>query len=410
MVSTRLQQLVRGMFWLAGITLLAGCSSIGGSVANSSGMGYYERGNYAAAADEFQQALMSDPSNPDYMANLARVRMKTGDAFGSEQLYRQALAASPSHQPSYHGLAELMVAQGRGQEAQAMLSTWANSQPYNAEPQIELAWLHRGQGQVQEAGQALQRALEINPNNAIALANLGELYQETGRPDQAVAMYQQSLRVDWNQPDVHSRIAAAGQAAGPSHAMGATAMARGMHPYQVTGERMAFDYAPRNPGNQMASMPMMNSPFAGQTATQFPQSAMASMPQGSFVPGNYNSRSLPVPPGGGWQIASPPVAMHQHPAPAFSSSLPSGQPGMPSSEFMMSPGSSMFPPASGSGGFEIPTAPASPAVATPTPDPSFSATQPRGTSAGPPVSTVSLSAQLDSPAPAGAEPPLVEAF
>ena len=57
MVSTRLQQLVRGMFWLAGVTLLAGCSSIGGSVANSSGMGYYERGNYAAAADEFQHGV-----------------------------------------------------------------------------------------------------------------------------------------------------------------------------------------------------------------------------------------------------------------------------------------------------------------------------------------------------------------
>ena len=404
MVSTRLQQLVRGMFWLAGITLLAGCSSIGGNVANSSGMGYYERGNYAAAAEQFQQALMSNPTNPDYMANLAKVRMRTGDAFGAEQLYRQALSTAPSHQPSYHGLAEVMIAQGRGQEAQAMISTWANSQPYNAEPQVELAWLHRQQGNTQDVGQALQRALEINPNNSVAMANMGHLYEESGRPDQAVAMYQQSLRVDWNQPDVHSRIAAAGQAAGPSSPMGATAMARGMHPYQVTGQRTAF--APSSRGNQLAGMPMMPPQFAGQPTG--PQSAMnmASVRPGSVIPGNYMPGPMAGPPGGGWQMAGSPMMLNQPSSATFSDI----NAGIPSSDFMMSPAAGSFPPATGPGEFQIPSTQGSPAVASPTPDPSFSAISPRQAPAGLPVSTVSLSAQMDSPLPSGTEPPIVEAF
>lgn len=408
MVSTRLQQLVRGMFWLAGITLLAGCSSIGGSVANSSGMGYYERGNYAAAAEEFQQALISNPSNPDYMANLAKVRMKTGDAFGSEQLYRQALSIAPSHQPTYHGLAELMMAQGRGQEAHAMISTWANSQPYNAEPQVELAWLYRQQGSPQDAGQALQRALEINPNNSVAMSNLGQLYEESGRPDQAVALYQQSLRVDWNQPDVHSRIAAAGQAAGPSSTMGATAMARGMHPYQVTGQRTAF--APASRGHQLAGMPMMPHQFAGPSAGPRSAMTMAGAQQGAVIPGNYLSSSMTAPPGGGWQMAGSPVMLNQPANPAFSATFPEMNSGMPSSDFMMTPANGSFPPTAGPGGFQIPSAPGPPTVASPTPDPSFSAVSPQQPPAGLPVSTVSLSAQMDSPLPAGTEPPVVEAF
>ncbi len=30
---------------------------------------YYEQGNYMAAANEFHKAAMTDPANPDYMAN-----------------------------------------------------------------------------------------------------------------------------------------------------------------------------------------------------------------------------------------------------------------------------------------------------------------------------------------------------
>ena len=50
-----------------GLTALSGCYSMNGYVMNASGHGYYDKGNYAMAAREFQTALASSPTNPDYM-------------------------------------------------------------------------------------------------------------------------------------------------------------------------------------------------------------------------------------------------------------------------------------------------------------------------------------------------------
>lgn len=241
---------------------------------NSSGQNYYEQGNYVAAASEFQQAMMSNPSNPDYMANLAKTKWKMGDVGGAEQLYRQALTVSPSHQPSYHGMAELMLAQGRGQEATAMLGTWAATQPYVAESHIEMAWLQRELGQHDSAAQSLQKALQVNPGHSTALAHLGQYYQDTGNPQQAVAMYQQSLNGDWNQPEVHSRLAAVAQSSGGNNPMAATAMARGVHPYQVPRQQTVF--GPPNQGAQFAQlqmqqqMQMAQRGGPGMTAANYP--------------------------------------------------------------------------------------------------------------------------------------------
>ncbi|MFO0427432.1 MAG: tetratricopeptide repeat protein [Planctomyces sp.] len=268
----------------AGSVTIVGCSTGNGFVMNSSGQNYYQQGNLPAAAAEFEQAVRTDPTNPDYLANLAKVRAKMGDASGSEQLYRQALSVSPSHQPSYHGLAELMLAQGRGQEATSMMGTWVATQPYVAESHLEMAWLQRELGNSAGAAQSLQQALQVNPGHATALAHLGQYYQDVGRPDQAVAMYQQSLRADFNQPEVHSRLAAASQSAGAAHPMSATAMARGVHPYEMA--RQPSVLGTPSQGSQVASMQAWQQSQMAQAtgafgpyASQMPWSAPGMMAQ-----------------------------------------------------------------------------------------------------------------------------------
>ena len=139
-----------------------------GYMMNASGHGYYEQGNYAMAAREFQSALESNPYNPDYMANLAKSRQKMGDPHSAERLFRQALSADPSHQPSYHGLAELMLASGRTDEATQLLTAWSSTQPYVAESHVELAWLQNELGQSHAAAGTLRRALQVNPSHSTA--------------------------------------------------------------------------------------------------------------------------------------------------------------------------------------------------------------------------------------------------
>lgn len=427
MLSPRLHQILNGLFVLAGISAVMGCSSMGGNMANSSGMGYYEKGNYAAAAGEFNNALATDPQNPDYMANLAKSRMKMGDTPGAEQLYRQALTVAPSHQPSYHGLAELMLDQGRSQEAQAMLTTWAGTQPYIAESHVELAWVQREMGNSQGAVQSLERALEVNPAHATALAHMGQHYEEMGQTDEAVAMYQESLQSDWNQPEVHSRMAAASQKAGDSTPMAATAMARGVHPYSIPRQQTAF--GPPSYGAQMAQMQMMQNQMAMTSPPMYGQAMPGQMAMAPNMNGGMNTTMSPemmqswstATASPQWQRSASPMPQMPTQTASFGASSPMmNQPVMPQpAESMSWPTDSTMPAGIP---FEVPTSsPGSTAVA-PTPDPAFSATRKSA-----PVTTASFNPESDfnpfetasssaSPSPAVApstdhsEPPFVEAF
>lgn len=189
------------------VASVSGCVSSQGYLMNRGGQTFYNRGNYAQAAIEFQRAVAANPYNADYVSNLAAAQRKQGNLPAAEQTWRQALNINPSHQPSYHGLAQMYVENNRQNDAVALLSSWTASQPYSAEPQIEMAWLHRELGNSAGAAQSLQQALSISPNHPKAQAALGQYYQDNGRMAEAANMYQQSLQSDWYQPEVQSRLA-----------------------------------------------------------------------------------------------------------------------------------------------------------------------------------------------------------
>lgn len=198
---------VRTALLLAALAPLAGCGTLSGYQANQTGKSYYKSGNYTAAAYEFRRATIDDPTNPDFVHNLAAARKKQGRVGEAEQVYRHALQIDPGHQPSYHGLARLLNEQGRQAEAVAMLQAWTDAQPYRAASHVELASMQRELGDVNGAESSLRNALRVRPNDPVALAHLGEIYHETGQSERAVAMYRRSLHAKWNQPQVHSRLA-----------------------------------------------------------------------------------------------------------------------------------------------------------------------------------------------------------
>ncbi len=207
-----------GIFWLAAVAVAAlascGCSAFMGRGLNAEGVRLYSQARFPEAIEKFQQAIATDPANPDGYYNLAATYHRVAetsrrpeDAAQAERYYYLALDRDPNHRDSYRGLAVLLVQQDRALEAVHLLQDWALRNPSSPDPRIELARLSEEFGERQAAKQYLADALLADPNNARALAALGRLRELEGDTAQALANYQQSLLADRFQPDVAARVA-----------------------------------------------------------------------------------------------------------------------------------------------------------------------------------------------------------
>jgi len=262
------------------LSLASGCCATSGWIFNNSGCGYYSRGQYAMARDEFRRATIDAPNNPQYWHNLAMAMKQTGDVVGAEQVLRQNLTqVSAMHQPTYHSLAQILVEQNRHAEAQDLLTGWSQSQPYVTEAHVEMAWIQRETGNLPGAEQSLRQALQLNPRHPAALAHLGQLYQDSGQTDRAVSMYQRSLASKWGQPEVQSRMQLL--ADGSSRTTRSAMMVNPMQPSYAAGPMPMMAMSPMmtvssTPMMTQAAPIMMTLPMPGPTpdpATSMPMMA-----------------------------------------------------------------------------------------------------------------------------------------
>ena len=238
----------------------SGCYNMNGYVMNASGHGYYEQGNYAMAAREFQTALQSNPYNPDYMANLAKARQKMGDPHSAEQLFRQG-AFDGSIAPTIlswtcrtdvgkrpDGRSIAVVDQHGQQHSRTLQNPTSNS------PGFKESW-----GRITPRPERCSGRCKLTQATPPHWHIWDNITRRLASPDQAIAMYQRSLQSDWGQPEVHSQIAVAAQQAGPNHPMGEMAMSRGVHPHSLARQPELF-------GNPNA--PMMAYPNSPRTSEQ----------------------------------------------------------------------------------------------------------------------------------------------
>ncbi|MGD9722799.1 MAG: tetratricopeptide repeat protein [Pirellulales bacterium] len=201
--------------------LCSGCAVVSDSQ-NQSGVRMFEQAYYQGALERFQQAVQTDPANPDGYYNLARTYHQLGklhnqpaDLQQAESYYHQCLDHNPNHQDCYRGLAVLLVEQGRSADAFKLVEGWVARNPSLAAPKVELARLYEETGNRDAAKQQLIDAVAVDPVNSTALAALGKLREASGETAQAVANYQRSLAVNPNQPQLSQRVAALTTPAAP---------------------------------------------------------------------------------------------------------------------------------------------------------------------------------------------------
>jgi tetratricopeptide (TPR) repeat protein len=202
--------------WTLAVLLLgaSGCAVLSDGQ-NQQGVRMFDQAYYQGALERFQQAIQTDPNNPDSYYNLARTHHQLGKLHNqpsnlqqAESYYHQCLDHNPNHQDCYRGLAVLLVEQGRSTDAFKLVENWVARSPSSAAPRIELARLYEEAGNRDAAKQQLIEAVAVDPASSRALAALGKLREDAGETAQAVANYQRSLSVNPNQPQLAARVAA----------------------------------------------------------------------------------------------------------------------------------------------------------------------------------------------------------
>lgn len=180
---------------------------------------------YNDAAQIFQQAIQSDPS--DYAAhfNLAFAYSMLGKDDESAQEYRKVLELKPGVYEAQLNLGILLLRQKRAAEAEPLLAAAAAQKPKEFRPHFYLAEAEladnaaakaledyraaaaldsksaaaqlgigralAAQGNLSQAAPYFENAAALDPQYRTSLGELAALYEKAGRKDEAIAIYRQ---------------------------------------------------------------------------------------------------------------------------------------------------------------------------------------------------------------------------
>ncbi len=197
----------------ASLPALTGCRFTGQG-RNVDGVRQFQRGQYPAAIQKFQQSLVLNPQNADAYYNLAATYYAMGKQSGNrdlmnqaEGLYHQCLDLEPNHIACHRGLATLLVDTNRPDAAFTLLKRWSSSSPTLADPRIELARLYEEFGDKESAAQHLSEALNVDARSGRAWSALGRIREQQGQVAQALSNYQQAYQFNRDQKGLSERIA-----------------------------------------------------------------------------------------------------------------------------------------------------------------------------------------------------------
>lgn len=205
------------------VSVGSGCSAMS-TGQNTHGVRLYQKGDYNAALNQFQQAMKTDPNNADSYYNMAATMHRMGTTKKkdpamlqqAEALYNQCLDRNPNHADCHRGLAVLLVETNRTDRAFTLLKNWAVRSPQSPEPRIEIARLYEEFGDKKTAELQLQQAIQLDQSNPRAWAALASLRESSGDYQQAMANYQRAFSLNNYNTAVANRLAALNKATGSS--------------------------------------------------------------------------------------------------------------------------------------------------------------------------------------------------
>jgi tetratricopeptide (TPR) repeat protein len=153
---------------------------------------YGFRYDYPRAAQEFREALASQPQNAEAwdLLSWALAYQEPPDAREAEKADREAIRLEPLRFIAYYHLGRALYLQGRFDEARAAFEKVKELSPTSTIPLLGLAQLYLAQGDSERAVALLEK---VGSKAAIALFWLASAYSAHGDRDKALATMKKAL-------------------------------------------------------------------------------------------------------------------------------------------------------------------------------------------------------------------------
>lgn len=176
---------------------------------NFRGAVFTQKGDTAAAAKAYQQALELEPGNPASTHSLAFLALKDGKIDDARAWYQRTLDKNNDHWQTLLALAALEQQAGRAAEARQLLERAAAK--HGAEPAvaITLGKAYLANNDPAKTISVTETASKQAPNNAELLQLRGAAYAASGDATNARFTYEQLVKLAEKSPDAHYRLATA---------------------------------------------------------------------------------------------------------------------------------------------------------------------------------------------------------
>ncbi|KPL75195.1 tetratricopeptide repeat protein [Bellilinea caldifistulae] len=162
------------------------------------GLRAFERGEWARAAQYFQQAIEADSTAPDLYYWLGEAERRSGQIGAALNAYNQAIRASPNFAPAFLGRARAGLAGSNPkiEDIRKDLQTALSLDPNLAEAYLELAQLDLNEERYEAALQNLDRAAELLPDSPLVYEYRARVLLAQGNAEAALADAQRANQLD----------------------------------------------------------------------------------------------------------------------------------------------------------------------------------------------------------------------
>ncbi|MCH8251559.1 MAG: tetratricopeptide repeat protein [Planctomycetes bacterium] len=147
---------------------------------NNLGMIRKSRGEVAAAAAGFAEAIRLNPRCDDAHVNLGVIHAEHGRFDAASACFREALRHRPDSFEAYRNLGSVMLMQGRFEDAERAYRKALSIRPYDADAHTELGSVLYQTGRAAAAADEWLTALRIDPDHVAARRWLDELRSSQG--------------------------------------------------------------------------------------------------------------------------------------------------------------------------------------------------------------------------------------